>query len=223
MATSPRAFLRKASQLGFSKSADRDAADAAAAAATTADGWSIKAGSVCTDAPHAPQCMDIQVYPPVGTFYLPSATANLDPTTAFADCVAAAALSLSLSLDLELSPDEAVWLVQAPALPAEPAHLAAAVNAAPEPATPELPQQTATTTTATSRRPARQLLCALRRCGGALARGCAAVRSKLAGASACFATSRTAEPACTGCPGRRIVNAAAVDGAEWTVTHVNWS
>ena len=246
----PRApFVRKPSRLGLdsAKAAVDDGAAATTVAATpsTAGGaWSIKAvqrrGSVCTDAAHAGECMDLHLCPAGPAPRQASAPADLDASAAaFAACVAAAACGLSLSLDLELSPAEDGWLVQAPALlptaasasasasePAAARHEpVTAIAAAPCPAMPapvpapaQPPASRCTATAAVAAAPAKgpraaRLLRAMRSCGRSLAAGCKRL-------GACIAAPRTAEPACGGCPGRRLGNAAS---DEWKVTHVNWS
>ena len=145
-------LMRKLSiKLRFSKSA---ATVAAATHATPDAAWSIPAvagvqrhGSVCTDAHHQAQSMDMAAYPasprpdlaPTGPTSTPA-----DLETACADTLAAFALCLSLSLDMEFSPDEARWLVQSPelddaalaALEADtpaPTHAPAAAEACPAP------------------------------------------------------------------------------------------
>ena len=113
---------------------------------------------------------------------------------------------------------QALWLVQAPALPESPA-LAPTPTPAPvrlAVASPSCAQQAAPTPAAAPR-PAPAPLAALRRGLRRLAGG---LRSKL-GAMACMARPATLE--CGGCPGRWLGNASSGGSAEWSVTHVNWS
>ena len=183
---------KMSNKLRFTKSA---AAAAAATHATPDTAWSIQAvagvqrhGSVCTDAHHQAQSMDMAAYPasprpdlaPTGPTSTPA-----DLETACADTLAAFALCLSLSLDMEFSPDEARWLVQSPepelddaALMAHEAdtlarsHAPAAAEACPAPSP--------------ARRSPGALLAALRRCA-------TAAHGKL---TSCLARPATLEPEC---------------------------
>ena len=113
---------------------------------------------------------------------------------------------------------QALWLVQAPALPESPA-LAPTPTPAPvrlAVASPSCAQQAAPTPAAAPR-PAPAPLAALRRGLRRLAGG---LRSRLA-AMACMARPATLESG--GCPGRRLGNASSGASADWSVTHVNWS
>jgi len=87
---------RKATPLSSAKLADRPAA----AAAPAADAWSISAvqrcGSVCTDAAHQAECMDMTAYPAAPAS--PASEGSAGPSTA-----AASPLPI---LDLEITAEE---------------------------------------------------------------------------------------------------------------------
>ncbi|KAI7842901.1 hypothetical protein COHA_003413 [Chlorella ohadii] len=215
---------RKKSQLGFAKAADRDAAAVAAAAAAVLavvppETWLIPAVQALngTSADAAQQERNTASSP--ATLAAGSA-ADLESTTAFAAAVDAAAAKLSLSLDFELTPDEAQWLVLAPALPECPAPVPSPAPAPEQPAITAAccaSQQTAAAPAPNTKSPPASPLAALRRGLRRLAGG---LRRRLA-AAACMARPATLE--CGGCPGRRLGNASSGASAEWTVTHVNWS
>ncbi|PRW56508.1 hypothetical protein C2E21_4431 [Chlorella sorokiniana] len=195
---------RKAAPTTSAKLADRPAAAAAPAAA---DAWSIPAvqhhGSVCTDAAHQVECMDMTAYPAA-----PASPASEPAMEGSACSATAAAAACPLpTLDLEITAEEAQWLVQPPALSESP------TPTTNQPAACSSSQQA----TPTAYRPAAASLAALR---STLRRSLRRLRRRLA-AAACMARPATLE--CGGCPGRRLGNASSGASAEWTVVHVNWS